>query len=66
MGVIEMSRESRHSLRRNHGMDGTFALRLEPVTLNALGDADRQKRAIIRAPTAFEAAQSDQDRDLSS
>jgi hypothetical protein len=66
MGVIEMSRQSRHSLRRDHGVDGTFALRLEPVTLNALGDADQQKRLIISAPTALEVARRDQDRDLSS
>jgi hypothetical protein len=66
MGVIAMSEESRHSLRRGHEMDRTFAVRLERVTPNAPGDADRQRRVIIRAPTALEVVQREKDRDLSS
>jgi len=54
-----------HSLRRNRGTDGSFAMHVGRVTPETVGGADHQERAVIRAPTALEVVQRDRSRDPS-
>jgi hypothetical protein len=59
-----MTLEGLRSLRRDRIEDRAFASRAEGVPLKTVGDADRQERAVIRAPTALEVAELDRSRKL--
>jgi hypothetical protein len=61
-----MRPQGRRLLRVEGGRDRAFSTPVARSTLEMVGDADRQERAIIRAPTALEVVQGDRDRDLSS
>jgi hypothetical protein len=61
-----MTLESKRALRRHRGMVRLFATGVEPVKLESAVDAERQERAVIRAPTALEVVQRDRSRRMSS
>jgi hypothetical protein len=53
----EMTLRSRRSLRRNRGVDRTYAIHRERMERGGLAEAGQQERAVIRAPTALEVVQ---------
>jgi hypothetical protein len=53
-------------LRTERGRDRVFSTPVALATIEMVGDAAPQERAIIRAPTALEVVQGDRDRVLSS
>ena len=61
-----MTVEFRRSLRRHRGMDRLSGMGVDRVKLDSVVEADRNERAVIRAPTALEVVQRDRSREMPS